>query len=103
MPRRLSQLEAEEIANRVKGMDSVEREWAIKFFKTSEVMNELDRRTNKTLEIMRELFGILEEVKDNTPLEDMQNILARCKEALKWSNLHKTNHPNRSNLSITEV
>lgn len=73
----------EELKNRTKAMTKQEKAFVLKFFETSEIRAELDRRTDKTLEVMTTLFGILDGVKNDMNLEDMQKILQMCREALK--------------------
>lgn len=80
---KMSPIERETIKDMVKGMSEDEQRLVSMFIKLPILQNELDRRTTMTLDMMRELFEILDSVTEDMDTATLIGILKDCRRALK--------------------
>lgn len=79
----LTYLEIKTITERARALSNEEKKLVMMCMPTEMIRDELDRRTDKSIQMLRDLFNVLETVKDGMTVEEMQEVLANCRETLK--------------------
>lgn len=79
----LSDIEIKEISNRTKAMREDEKRLVLMNLPTRMLNEEIVRRTDVAMKKLNGLFEILGTVNTELTLEEMQEVLADCKEVLQ--------------------
>lgn len=80
---KMSEIEKKEVATRVRAMTDEEQLITVMNLPTGIILEEIERRTSKSSEILTGVLTILSNVTDDMTLEDMQTTISAIKNILR--------------------
>lgn len=80
---KMSEIEKKEVATRVRAMTDEEQLVTVMNLPTGIILEEIERRTSKSSEILTGVLTILSNVTDDMTLEDMQTTISAIKNILR--------------------
>lgn len=78
----MSELDKEIIISRVRGMTKEEKEIALKAMPTYLLLAEISRREDLTETVLKNIYNILNNVKEESDLTELQGIVSELKQQL---------------------
>ena len=80
---KMSEIEKKEVATRVRAMTDEEQLVTVMNLPTGIILEEIERRTSKSSEILTGVLTILSNITDDMTLEDMQTTISAIKNILR--------------------